>query len=90
MIDTVSAPESPAEKPALEKVVFDKAEQAESIEKLRSKYEETGKEIEQGKENLSAATEPTQREELAASVERLEKKRHALAEIIKRREAEQN
>ncbi|UCD64238.1 MAG: mechanosensitive ion channel [Candidatus Zixiibacteriota bacterium] len=81
---------SPPEKPAPEKVVFDKAEQAESLEKLRERFESMGKDIAALKENIGASTDPGAREELAGRLERLEKTRQTLADVIKQREEEQD
>ena len=69
-------------------VVFDKADQAESLENLREQHEALAKELEEAKKQLEDLDEGSEREKvearLARSIERLER----LSEIIKRREEE--
>ena len=69
-------------------VVFDKAEQAESLENLREQHDALAKELEEAKKQLEDLDEGPERDKveirLAQSVQRLER----LAEMIKRREQE--
>jgi small-conductance mechanosensitive channel len=89
-------PETPAPVPAtedtptdaLEKLVFDKAEEAASIEKLHELYEQTKKELEKLKERADKATTDSEKTNQAAEKERLQLRRKRLEELIKRREAE--
>jgi len=69
-------------------VVFDKADQAESLENLREQHEALAKELQEAREQLKELEEGTEREKaesrLARSAERLD----SLVAIIKRREEE--
>jgi len=80
--------ETPAVKP--EALVFDKAEQAESIEKLREYFEADGRKLEEVKEQLKRTADFVEQDKLKAELERLEKRRTRLDEIIKKREAEKD
>jgi small-conductance mechanosensitive channel len=71
-----------------EDIVFDKADQAESVEILRERYEALGKEIESVKERYKQAEEKTSRDEMNLHIEWLEGRRQRLADIIKKRESE--
>nr|MBN2277605.1 mechanosensitive ion channel [candidate division Zixibacteria bacterium] len=71
-----------------ENLVFDKAEQAESIEKLRERLDSLGHDIEQLKADISPAADDTQKEKLKEKIEFLKTRRERLAEYIKRREQE--
>ncbi|UCG61067.1 MAG: mechanosensitive ion channel [Candidatus Zixiibacteriota bacterium] len=86
-VETIRARE---EKPAPEKVVFDKADQAESLEKLRERYEALGRDIESATATLNDTENPAQKEELTAKIERLQSARQALIDVIKRKEEEQD
>jgi hypothetical protein len=71
-----------------EALLFDKAEQAESVEKMQERYRQLGKDIEAGKELLKSAESPDEKQELEHRIERLKKRREALAETAKAKEAE--
>lgn len=70
-------------------IAFDKAEEASTIEELRQKFEETGKEIADTKEQAKAAKDSDSKERLREKIEGLEKKKKHLAEYIKSREEKQ-
>ncbi|MCP4705141.1 MAG: hypothetical protein GY865_11065, partial [candidate division Zixibacteria bacterium] len=69
-----------------EKIVFDKAEQAESLENMQRRFETLGDEINTVKERQKQTDEKTKLDELKLQKEWLEKRREFLAEIIKKRE----
>ncbi|RKX19598.1 MAG: mechanosensitive ion channel family protein [Candidatus Zixiibacteriota bacterium] len=81
--------ESDREKAVPENIVFDKAEQAESLERMKHRIETLGKEIESIKERQKQADEETIRDELKLHKEWLERRREKLAEIIKKKENEE-
>ncbi|MCP4896308.1 MAG: mechanosensitive ion channel family protein [bacterium] len=70
-----------------EKVVFDKAEKAESLEGLRGRYRDLGGEIDDLKAEIKASDKGSpEREDLEAKLARRETRRESLAEVIKKRE----
>jgi small-conductance mechanosensitive channel len=71
-----------------EELVFDKAEQAESLEKLRERYESMGEEIEATKKRCEDAIYDSEKQALKGELERLELSRQRLAEYIKKRDGE--
>lgn len=71
-----------------EALLFDKAEQAESVEKMQERYRQLGKDIEAGKELLKSAESPDEKQELEHRIELLKRRREALAEMAKAKEAE--
>lgn len=79
--------EDPESSKTPETVVFDKAEKAESLEKLREMHEQLGADIEVLKEKTEdAKSDETKRDSLKAELSRLEVRRAGLANIIKIRE----
>jgi hypothetical protein len=78
---------APAAAPSQERVAFDKAEEAESLEGLRIRYREPGEEIDglhgELKETAKGSTE---RADLEGRLSRLDKRKERLAELISRRE----
>jgi small-conductance mechanosensitive channel len=72
--------------PLPESVVFDKADEAESLEKLRERFEALGRQIKETKEKLDDTNNLLGRDALQADKEQLETRRERLAEYIKRRE----
>ena len=72
-----------------ENIVFDKAEQAETLENMRRRYEALGDEITAVKERQKEANEETALDELKLHKEWLEHRRTKLAEIIKKKENEE-
>ena len=77
-------PEEPVTAP--ESVVFDKADEAESLEKLRERYAAMGKELNELKDKLEDTGDRTDRDRLQAEKDKLESHRERLAEYIKSRE----
>lgn len=72
-----------------EDVVFDKAEEAESTEKLKERYQNLGEELETLKESLGNA-DAEEKESLKKRITNIEKRRDRLADIIERRREEKN
>jgi small-conductance mechanosensitive channel len=83
----VQAAPAATEKPALEDIVFDKAEEAASLEKLRELHELAGKEMERIK-GIAGTPEGEDKESLKQELERLRRRRQRLLDIIKKREEE--
>lgn len=71
-----------------EKVVFDKAEEAESVEKLKETAEALTKEIEELKQLRDKAGDKTEKEKIQDRVKQLETRRKWLLELIEKREKE--
>jgi hypothetical protein len=69
-----------------ETVVFDKADEAESLEKLRERQAELRAEIDQAKSDLSEAADDLSREKMRIRVESLETGLARLIEYIAQRE----
>lgn len=88
-IPPVTSSHAPEEKSAPEKVVFDKADQAESLEKLKERHDSLGKDIESARQQMHGAADPAAKQELAAKIGRLQNTRQALIDTIKRKEEEQ-
>jgi regulator of replication initiation timing len=86
--DRTAKAEEPSYTSAPEDVVFDKAEKAESIERLREMYDEIGDEIDALKEQIDNAVLDKDRDALKSERARLKERRERLAEIIKKREKE--
>ncbi len=84
------SPDKPSSDSAPEAMLFDKAEQAESLEKLRERYDALEKEIETARKDTPDAVFDPEKEELSDLVERLKKRQKWLAELIKHRENEDN
>lgn len=78
----------PARKAVPEDMVFDKAAEAESLEKLRERHGALGEEIEKARQELKDEADDAVKEDIKARIERLEISREKLAEIIKEREKE--
>jgi len=76
----------PADLP--EEVVFDKAEEAESTEKLKEAYESLGEKRNETKKLLDEAGSDEEKEGLKTRLEQIETRRKRLAEIIERRNSE--
>ena len=77
------------DKSSPEDIVFDKAEQAESLEKMRERYEMLGKELESIKDRLKEADDETVTDELDRHREWIETRRKRLSEVIKKKESEE-
>ena len=74
------------EKPKPEDLVFDKAEEAESLEKLRERHKNLGEQLKALKEQLGEVENIAERDRIEGQREALETRREWLAEYIKRRE----
>ena len=77
-------------KPVPEDLVFDKAEEAESIEKLRERHDALGKNIEATKQQVKDAEDGVEEGELKDKIARIEASREKLAKVIKQGEEEKN
>jgi len=87
-VPDVHAPEEPADAgPSTDALVFDKAEEAESVTKLREKLEATRERIRVCKELVDDKGKPDAAIAAAAEVESLEKKVERLTALIDRKEA---
>ncbi|MBD3403274.1 mechanosensitive ion channel [candidate division GN15 bacterium] len=78
-----TTPDTP--KVAPESVVFDKADEAESLEKLQERYDTLGTDIEQAREQLKEASTESDKARLEAEISRLEQSREHLADYITQR-----
>ena len=78
------------DQPTPEEIVFDKADQAESIEKLREYREQLGKSITDLNERLELADNGKAKGEIQDEMDKMEMRRKRLAEVIERREKEIN
>lgn len=82
----------PAEAEKSEKLpeakLFDKAEEAESKEKLLERFETAGKEIDEVKKLIDESGDEKERETLQESLKNLQARRELLEEIIKKRQDE--
>ena len=65
-----------------EAVIFDKAEHAEQREKLRTTFDELGKEVDALEQRLAAASGETERERLQARVERRRAHRERVGAVL--------
>jgi small-conductance mechanosensitive channel len=78
---------APVSTPAQEQVAFDKAEEAESLEGLRTRYRELGEEIDSLRGEIKGAAKGSpEREGLEERLARLEGRRERLADLIAKRE----
>ena len=80
--------EEPAAASAPEKILFDKADEAESVEKLRQGQEALKRKLEQLKENQEKTENKVEKEKLKAEYEQGKLRLKRLADIIKRKEEE--
>jgi small-conductance mechanosensitive channel len=71
-----------------EELVFDKADEAESLERLRERYDELAGEIESTKKRLESAVYDSERLALKGEIERMQNRRTRLLGYIKKREGE--
>jgi len=69
--------------------VFDKADQAESREKLKERYDIAGKELEDLKKQLEEAGDEKEKDDFKAKIQRLEVRRELLGDILKKGEDEE-
>ena len=80
----------PVTKVAPEDLVFDKAAEAESIEKLRERYESLGKDLETARQELKDTGGEAEADKIRDKISRIEISREKLAQIIKEREEEKD
>jgi len=70
---------------ASESLVFDKAEQAEALDKMQDDYKSAGKELEEIKKQLEQTKIESEKDKIQANIYRLEARRELLMEILKQR-----
>jgi small-conductance mechanosensitive channel len=80
--------EKPHDKPAPEEIVFDKAEEAESLEKLRERLNDLANQTEELKELMEQTQDENEKEKLKLKIQQLEDRREGLADYINLREGE--
>jgi TolA-binding protein len=86
-----AAPQVTIERPTAEipeSVVFDKAEEAESIQTLHKNLEAISKEIEELERSKKSAKDRSRAEDIEAKITGLERERERLKEVIAHRETE--
>jgi len=81
---TATVETTPAAAP--EEVVFDKAEEAASLESLREQYEALGKELDLSKELLKKSPDEIEQTRIRSQMDDMEKRREHLALLIKHQE----
>ena len=83
-----TVPVEPPPAAAPEAIVFDKADEAESLEKLRQRHSDLGEELNALKEEADKTENLLDREKLQEKITAVEARRERLAAYIKEREAE--
>ncbi len=83
-------PETPASSSTPEKIAFDKAEEAGSLEKLRETHEQLGKQIEELREAKEQTTADSEKDRLDSEIKRLNQRREWFAELISQKENSKN
>jgi small-conductance mechanosensitive channel len=73
---------------AAERIAFDKAEEAATIEKLRETQEQLAKDIAESKHAREKTSSDTEKARLTTEIERLTQRREWIAELISRKEKE--
>lgn len=71
-----------------ESIVFDKAEEAESLERVRERYEVIGHTIESLKDRIKDVSSEADRDELEAQVKQLDERRERIEALIERKQRE--
>lgn len=71
-------------------LVFDKAEEAESLEKLREKYQLLDTEISERKEKMKTLESADEKEREKEAIEEREKRKKGLEQLIQRKQEEQS
>ena len=71
---------------APEEMVFDKADEAESLEKIREMHKASGKEIDAVKQQIQETASESEKEKLEAKIELLKARRERIADILARKE----
>jgi small conductance mechanosensitive channel len=85
--EIVKPEETPPEK-APEEIVFDKAIEAESIEKIRERFKALGKDIEAIKEVIKRSEDESEKDKLKSDLEQAETRRRRLVEYLEKKETE--
>ncbi len=85
---TVDHPEKESIQPKPEEMVFDKAAEAESLEKLREMHKTIDKQIEETKQRLQQVADDSEQESLKNRIETLKARREQIASILTQREDE--
>jgi small conductance mechanosensitive channel len=83
------AEKEPAEKPSAEEMAFDKAEEAESLEKLQFTHESLNKEIDEAKQRLEKAKNDAEKDGIETQISHMEMRRERLADLIKKRQEQE-
>ncbi|MGA1870636.1 MAG: mechanosensitive ion channel domain-containing protein [bacterium] len=78
--------ERPSEEKLPETMLFDKAEEAESLEKLREVNEKLSREYDEIKERLKQIEVSTEQEKLKAQMEKIEERKKRIIEYLKAKE----
>ncbi len=86
--EPIEKPETSAVSAEPEKVVFDKAEEAESLEKLKETSQALVKEIEDLKQHREQAGDKAEKDRMQDRIKQLEVRRKWLLELIEKREKE--
>lgn len=86
--ERIEEPETVSVSGEPERVVFDKADEAESLEKLRETSEILAKEIEELKQGKDLPTEKAEKDRIQDRIKQLETRRKWLLELIAKREKE--
>jgi len=86
--ERVEKQETPSVSAEPERVVFDKAEEAESLEKLKETSQALVKEIEELKQHREQAADKAEKEKIQDRIKQLEVRRKWLLELIEKREKE--
>lgn len=74
----------------VESIVFDKADEAESVERLRELHESAGKEIDRLKDDLKQAESGATKEHIEHQIDSLSLRRNRLETLIKHKEASES
>ena len=80
--------EESKDKPVIEKLVFDKAEEAESMEKVNEMLAETVKEIDSLKSQMKAALSDEASDKIKAQIEALNARRETISKLIEKTNAD--
>jgi small-conductance mechanosensitive channel len=86
---TVDHPAKETIQPKPEEMVFDKAAEAESLEKLREMFKSTEKEIDEIKQQMQQVENKVEQKAFQARIENLKNRREHITRILKQREDEE-
>lgn len=85
---TVEHPEKGSIQPKPEEMVFDKAAEAESLEKLREMHKTAEKEIEETKKQIQEVVDKSEKHSLQKRIDSLKERQEQISRILARREGE--